>query len=79
MDKNALWDKSNIRKKQCYVNKKKTHRMWGCLPFYLSHNRVPRLTVSGQILKCARQGTEKVRKEIGGNPICFNKVLGSVL
>jgi hypothetical protein len=24
MDKNALWDDSNIRKKQCYVNRKKT-------------------------------------------------------
>jgi hypothetical protein len=24
MDKNALWDDSDIRKKQCYVNRKKT-------------------------------------------------------
>jgi hypothetical protein len=56
----------NIRKKQWYVNKKKTHRMWWCLPFYLSQNRVPRLTVSRQILKCERQGKEKVREEIGG-------------
>jgi len=64
-DKNALWDESNIRKKQHYVNKKKTHRMWWCLPSYLSQNRDPRLTVSRQILKCGRQSTEKVRKEIG--------------
>jgi len=66
MGKNALWDESNMRKKQWYVNKKKTHRMWWCLPFYLSQNRVPRLTVSRQILKCERQGNEKVREEIGG-------------
>ena len=64
-DKNALWDESTIRKKQWYVNKKKTHRMWGCLPFSPNQNRVPRVTVSRQILKCERQGTEKVRKESG--------------
>jgi hypothetical protein len=55
MDKNALWDESNIRKKQWYVNKKKTPMMWWCLPFYLSQNRVPELTVSRQISKWARQ------------------------
>jgi hypothetical protein len=64
-DKNVLWDESNIRKKQWYVNKKKNHRMWWCLPSSLSQNRDLRLTVSRQILKCGRQSTEKVRKEIG--------------
>jgi hypothetical protein len=62
MDKNALWDESNIRKKQCYVNKKKTPMMWWCLLLYLSQNRVPRLTVSRQILKCARQVAEEGRE-----------------